>query len=42
VREAVTDARLFRQRSVGKWEPVFAKVAAALRELVQRRAVEAA
>jgi glycosyl transferase family 9 (putative heptosyltransferase) len=35
-------ARLFRQRRVGEWEPVFEQMAAALRELVERRSVEAA
>jgi hypothetical protein len=35
-------ARLFRQRRVGEWPALFEQVAAALRELIQRRAVEAA
>jgi hypothetical protein len=35
-------ARLFRQRRVGEWPTLFEEVAAALRELVQRRGVEAA
>jgi hypothetical protein len=35
-------ARLFRQQRVHEWEPVFAQMAAELRELVARRRVEAA
>lgn len=35
-------ARLFRQRRVNEWEPVFSQMAAELRELVARRRVEAA
>jgi ADP-heptose:LPS heptosyltransferase len=35
-------ARLFRQRRVHEWEPVFEQMAAALRELVARGRVEAA
>jgi hypothetical protein len=35
-------ARLFRQRRVHEWEPVFEQMAAALRELVARRRMEAA
>jgi hypothetical protein len=35
-------ARLFRQQRVHEWEPVFAQMAAALRELVAGRRVEAA
>jgi hypothetical protein len=35
-------ARLFRQRRVGEWAPVFEQMAAELREMVARRRVEAA
>jgi glycosyl transferase family 9 (putative heptosyltransferase) len=35
-------ARLFRQQRVHEWGPVFAQMAAELRELVARRRVEAA
>jgi ADP-heptose:LPS heptosyltransferase len=35
-------AQLFRQRRTGEWAPVFEQMAAALRELVARRRVEAA
>jgi hypothetical protein len=35
-------ARLFRQQRVHEWAPVFAQMAAELRELVARRRVEAA
>ena len=35
-------ARLFRQRRVGEWAPVFERMAAELQELVARRRVEAA
>jgi hypothetical protein len=39
---ACPSARLFRQRRVHDWAPVFEQMAAALRELVARRRVEAA
>jgi hypothetical protein len=35
-------ARLFREVKVGEWPALFAEVAAALRDLLQRREVEAA
>jgi hypothetical protein len=35
-------ARLFRQRRVHEWEPVFEGMAAALRQLVEQRRFEAA
>ena len=35
-------ARLFRQRRVGEWAPLFGRMAAELWELVARRRVEAA